>query len=124
MGSPVKIVNLARKMIRLAGYIPEVDIKIEYTGLRPGEKLYEELLNNKEITTKTHNPQIMIAKVQEYDYETVSTEIEELIHYSFLCKSFLTVSQMKKLFLSLKVKILSTSASMSNPSARILLETL
>lgn len=104
MGSPVKIVNLARKMIRLAGYIPEVDIKIEYTGLRPGEKLYEELLNNKEITTKTHNPQIMIAKVQEYDYETVSTEIEELIHYSFLCKSFLTVSQMKKIVPEFKSK--------------------
>ncbi|MGB4415565.1 MAG: nucleoside-diphosphate sugar epimerase/dehydratase [Paludibacter sp.] len=104
MGSPVKIVNLARKMIRLAGYIPEVDIKIEYTGLRPGEKLYEELLNNKEITTKTHNPQIMIAKVQEYDYETVSTEIDELIHYSFLCKSFLTVSQMKKIVPEFKSK--------------------
>ena len=47
MGSPVKIVDLAKKMIRLAGYIPEVDIKIEYTGLRPGEKLYEELLNKR-----------------------------------------------------------------------------
>lgn len=97
MGSPVKIVTLARKMIRLAGFIPEVDIKIEYTGLRPGEKLYEELLNNKEITTKTHNEKIMVAKVQEYDYETVSAQIDELIHYSFLCKNFLTVSQMKKI---------------------------
>lgn len=97
MGSPVKIVNLARKMIRLAGYIPEIDIKIEYTGLRPGEKLYEELLNNKEKTTKTHNPKIMIAKVQEYDYEVVSEQIDELISYSFMCKSFLTVTQMKKI---------------------------
>jgi len=97
MGSPVKIVNLARKMIRLAGYIPEVDIKIEYTGLRPGEKLYEELLNQKEITTQTHNPKIMIAKVQEYDYESVSLQIDELIQYSSMCKNFLTVSLMKKI---------------------------
>jgi len=97
MGSPVKIVNLARKMIRLAGYIPEVDIKIEYTGLRPGEKLYEELLNQKEITIKTYNPKIMIAKVQEYDYDKVTLQIDELIQYSFMCKNFLTVSLMKKI---------------------------
>lgn len=97
MGSPVKIVNLARRMIRLAGFIPEVDIKIEYTGLRPGEKLYEELLNQKEITTKTHNPKIMIARVQEYDYDAVNVQIDELIHYSGLCKNFLTVSIMKKI---------------------------
>lgn len=97
MGSPVKIVNLAKKMIRLAGYTPEVDIKIEFTGLRPGEKLYEELLNQKEITTKTHNPKIMIAKVQEYDYELVSAQIDELIQYSTMCKNFLTVSLMKKI---------------------------
>ena len=97
MGSPVKIVDLARKMIRLAGYIPEVDIKIVYTGLRPGEKLYEELLNHKEVNIKTHNPKIMIAKVQEYEYEIVDTQIEELIKYSFMCKNFLTVSLMKKI---------------------------
>ena len=97
MGSPVKIVNLARKMIRLAGFIPEVDIKIEFTGLRPGEKLYEELLNQKEITTKTHNPKIMIAKVQEYHFETISVQIDELIQYSSMCKDFLTVSLMKKI---------------------------
>jgi FlaA1/EpsC-like NDP-sugar epimerase len=97
MGSPVKIVNLARKMIRLAGYIPEIDIKIEYTGLRPGEKLYEELLNQKEITTKTHHPKIMIAKVQEYEYDLVSAQIDELIQYSSLSKNFLTVSLMKKI---------------------------
>ncbi len=97
MGSPVKIVNLARKMIRLAGFIPEVEIGIEFTGLRPGEKLYEELLNQKEITTQTHHPKIMIAKVQEYDYDSVSIQIDELIQYSFKCKNFLTVSLMKKI---------------------------
>jgi FlaA1/EpsC-like NDP-sugar epimerase len=104
MGQPVKIVNLARKMIRLAGFVPEVDIKIEYTGLRPGEKLYEELLNQKEITTKTHNPKIMIAKVQEYNYEDVSVQIDELISYSQQCKNFLTVSQMKKIVPEFKSK--------------------
>ncbi len=97
MGSPVKIVNLAKKMIRLAGFIPEVDIKIEFTGLRPGEKLYEELLNHKEKTMETHHPKIMIATVQLYDYEEVSTQIDELIQYSFLCKNFITVSLMKKI---------------------------
>lgn len=104
MGQPVKIVNLAKKMIRLAGYIPEVDIKIEFTGLRPGEKLYEELLNQKEITTKTHHPKIMIAKVQEYDYTDISAQIDELINYSQLCKNFLTVSQMKKIVPEFKSK--------------------
>jgi FlaA1/EpsC-like NDP-sugar epimerase len=104
MGQPVKIVNLAKKMIRLAGYIPEVDIKIEFTGLRPGEKLYEELLNQKEITTKTHHPKIMIAKVQEYDYDNISVQIDELINYSQLCKNFLTVSQMKKIVPEFKSK--------------------
>jgi len=104
MGQPVKIVNLAKKMIRLAGYVPKVDIKIEFTGLRPGEKLYEELLNQKEITTKTHHPKIMIAKVQEYDYDSVSAQIDELINYSQLCKNFLTVSQMKKIVPEFKSK--------------------
>ena len=97
MGSPVKIVNLARKMIRLAGFIPEVDIKIEYTGLRPGEKLYEELLNHKETTQPTYHPKIMIATVQTFEYEKVSAQIDELILYSLQCKNFLTVSLMKKI---------------------------
>ena len=97
MGSPVKIVSLARKMIRLAGYIPEVDIKIEFTGLRPGEKLYEELLNHKETTQPTYHPKIMIGNVQVYDYDVVTLQIDELIQYSFLCKNFLTVSLMKKI---------------------------
>jgi len=97
MGSPVKIVNLARKMIRLAGYVPEVDIKIEFTGLRPGEKLYEELLNNNEITQKTHNPKIMIATVHQYDYDEVAAQIDELVQYSLHSKNFLTVSLMKKI---------------------------
>lgn len=95
MGQPVKIVELARKMIRLAGYVPDVDIHIKFTGLRPGEKLYEELLNKKEITKETHHPKIMIADVREYEYDVVSKHIDELIKNSYLGKVFLTVSKMK-----------------------------
>lgn len=104
MGKPVKIVDLARKMIRLAGFVPEEDIKIVYTGLRPGEKLYEELLNKKEITQNTHHPKIMIANVQQYDFDKVSVLIDKLINYSKLCKDYLTVSTMKKIVPEFKSK--------------------
>lgn len=97
MGEPVKILDLAKKMIRLAGYKPEIDIPILFTGLRPGEKLYEELLNNKEITQKTHHPKIMIATVSEYNYQEVSKKIDELIKFSSYGKNFLSVSQMKEI---------------------------
>lgn len=104
MGKPVKIIDLARKMIRLAGFVPEEDIKIVYTGLRPGEKLYEELLNKKEHTQNTHHPKIMIANVQQYDYDKVSILIDKLINYSKLCKDYLTVSTMKKIVPEFKSK--------------------
>ena len=78
MGEPVKIADLARKMIKLSGLIPDVDIKIEYTGLRDGEKLYEELLSTKENTLPTHHPKITIAKVREYDFQHVKQMISEL----------------------------------------------
>lgn len=97
MGEPVKILDLAKKMIRLAGYRPDIDIPIKFTGLRPGEKLYEELLNIKEITKKTHHPKIMIATVREYDYQEVSEKINELIKFSTYGKNFLSVSQMKEI---------------------------
>lgn len=80
MGKSVKIIDLAKKMIQLSGLTLDKDIKIVYTGLRPGEKLYEELLNDKENTIPTHHPQIMIAKVREYDYETVRQNISQLLH--------------------------------------------
>ena len=79
MGKPVKIYDLAAKMISLAGFRPGKDIKIVETGLRPGEKLYEELLNNKETTTATINEKIMIATVTKYDYEQVESAINEII---------------------------------------------
>ncbi|VBB45034.1 conserved membrane hypothetical protein [uncultured Paludibacter sp.] len=97
MGQPVRILDLARKMIRLAGFKPDIDIQIKFTGLRPGEKLYEELLNKKEITKETHHSKIMIAKVREYEYNDVSKQIEELIKYSYLGKTYLTVSKMKSI---------------------------
>ncbi len=79
MGKPVRIVSLAIQMIKLAGLIPDEDIQIVYTGLRPGEKLYEELLNEKETCLPTHHEKIKIAKVVSYPYEDVLYDIEELI---------------------------------------------
>ena len=78
MGESVKIAHLARRMISLAGFEPEKDIKIEYTGLRPGEKLYEEVLSNKENTLPTTHDRIRIAKVREYDYGEACGVAEEL----------------------------------------------
>ena len=79
MGEPVKISDLATNMILLSGYVPGKDIKIEYTGLRPGEKLYEELLTDGEATLPTHHPKIKIAKVQKIDVSYTQRKVEELI---------------------------------------------
>ena len=78
MGESVKIAHLARRMIELAGFEPDKDIKNEYTGLRPGEKLYEEVLSNKENTEPTLHDRIRIAKVREYDYREACEVAEEL----------------------------------------------
>ena len=79
MGKSVKIADLARKMIQLYKLTIDKDIKIVYTGLRPGEKLFEELLNNEENTLPTHHPQILIGKVKEYEFTQVSKDVDELI---------------------------------------------
>jgi FlaA1/EpsC-like NDP-sugar epimerase len=79
MGMPVKIADLAEKMIRLSGLVPGVDIKIIFTGLRPGEKLYEELLNNSENSLPTYHEKIMIATVTEYDFDSANFQINNLI---------------------------------------------
>ena len=78
MGKPVKIDTLARRMITLAGFIPDKDIKVEYTGLRPGEKLYEEVLSTSENSLSTSHDRIRIAKVREYDYESTSETVDRL----------------------------------------------
>lgn len=95
MGEPVKITDLALKMIKLAGLQPEKDIKIVYTGLRPGEKLYEELLNVGEHTMPTHHPKIKIAKVITYPYQEVVGSIEELLDINELDDDVALVNKMK-----------------------------
>ncbi len=79
MGKPVKIIDLANKMIRLAGYTPGKEIKIEIVGLRPGEKLYEELLNDSAKTLPTHHEKIMIAQETDDEIDAVSDQIDTLI---------------------------------------------
>jgi len=79
MGESVKIVDLAKKMIKLSGLQLGKDIQIAFTGLRPGEKLYEELLANKENTIPTPHPQIMVAKVREYNHDEANSKIDEFI---------------------------------------------
>ncbi|MFT5678523.1 polysaccharide biosynthesis protein [Patiriisocius sp. Uisw_047] len=79
MGSPVKIIDLAEKMIKLSGFIPYKDINIEIIGLRPGEKLYEELLNDSSTTLPTHHPKIMIAKEKLQDFEDVRRKVKRII---------------------------------------------
>lgn len=80
MGSPVKIYDLAKKMIRLHGLVPNEDIQIKVVGLRQGEKLYEELLATKENTIPTHHEKIMVAKVRSVDFESVKTQIHEMLY--------------------------------------------
>ncbi len=104
MGEPVKIVDLAKKMIKLAGLIPEKDIRIEFTGLRPGEKLYEELLTKEEEVIPTHHKKIMIAKVSENDFETMSNKIEKLIELGLANKDMDVVRQMKHIVPEYKSK--------------------
>lgn len=79
MGKSVKIVHLAEKMIKLSGYVPYKDIDIKFTGLRPGEKLYEELLNDLENTMPTPHDKIMVAKVRENDFDTICGKLDKLL---------------------------------------------
>ena len=104
MGQPVKISDLAKNMIRLAGYVPGKDIEIVYTGLRPGEKLYEELLNQKELTIPTSHEKILVAKVRKYDYDDVTTSIDQLIQCAKEGKVFPTVQMMKNIVPEYKSK--------------------
>ncbi len=97
MGKPIKIVDLALKMIRLSGKIPHVDIEIVFTGLRPGEKLYEELLSAKENTMPTYHEKILIAKVREYNFKEIEAKINKLISLAQKHYTYETVSLMKEL---------------------------
>lgn len=97
MGESVKIVDLANKMIRLSGLTAGKDIEIVFIGLRPGEKLYEELLNNSENTIPTHNKQIMIAKVEPYDFSQIKPEISKLIDLFCTQDNVKIVQQLKSI---------------------------
>lgn len=97
MGKPVKIIDLAKRMIRLVGLVPEEDIKLEFIGLRPGEKLFEELLSNSENTIPTHHEKIMIGKVREYCSGEIENQILNLIQESKNNDNFQVVKLMKQI---------------------------
>jgi FlaA1/EpsC-like NDP-sugar epimerase len=97
MGKPVKIIDLARKMIKLAGFIPEKDIKIQIVGLRPGEKLYEELLNDTSTTLPTYHEKIMIAQEIQEEFENLHVDIDELIDTANQYENDAVVAKMKKI---------------------------
>lgn len=97
MGEPVKITDLALKMIKLAGLQPERDIKIVYTGLRPGEKLYEELLNDGESTMPTYHEKIKISQVIDYSYKQVHADIKELLTLNDQNNVLAVVNKMKEI---------------------------
>ncbi|PXY44068.1 polysaccharide biosynthesis protein [Flavobacterium hydrophilum] len=97
MGKPVRIIDLAKKMIKLAGFIPDKEIKIKIVGLRPGEKLYEELLNDTSKTLPTYHNKIMIAQEIQDEYENLHTEIEELIAIANFYSNDEIVGKMKKI---------------------------
>lgn len=104
MGTPVKIADLARRMIELAGLIPGEDIEIQYTGLRPGEKLYEELLATKENALPTNNAKIYRAQVREYDYNDICSVMSPLIALAIKVDKMGTVQMMKGIVPEFKSK--------------------
>ncbi len=97
MGSPIKIIDLAKKMIKLSGLKVGKDIEIKITGLRSGEKLYEELMSNAENTIPTHHPEIMIGKVRDYNIEDIEDDINSLIDSPSDKDNFELVGKIKKL---------------------------
>ena len=97
MGESVKIADLAKRMISLAGLVEGKDISIEYTGLRPGEKLYEEVLSNAENTIPTEHKRINIAKVREYNYEDACEAVSKLEHLSRIVEIPEMVKYMKQI---------------------------
>lgn len=101
MGKPVKIVDLAKRMISLSG-VKNVDIK--FTGLRDGEKLYEELLATQENTKPTHHPKIMIAEVRSYDYDVAKQNEDELLQFTFTHDDMKIVGKMKEIVPEFKSK--------------------
>ncbi len=104
MGEPVRIADLARRMIVLAGFRPDKDIRIEFTGLRPGEKLYEEVLSDKENTKETPHPKINVAQVREYPYNEVAPRIARLTDMAIAVQIPEMVQEMKAMVPEFKSK--------------------
>ena len=94
MGQPVKIADLAKRMIMLSG---AKNVEIKFTGLRPGEKLYEEVLNEEETTMPSFHKKIRIAQVREYDYDEVCQEIDDLVQVAKQFDDMKTVGKMKQI---------------------------
>jgi FlaA1/EpsC-like NDP-sugar epimerase len=97
MGDSVKIVDLATNMIKLSGLELGKDIEIKFTGLRPGEKLFEEVLSQKENTVPTHHPKIVIAQVRIYMHDSVSSDVSELINLFEIQNNDKIVSKLKNM---------------------------
>lgn len=97
MGESILITDLAKKMIKLAGLRPGLDIQIIYTGLRPGEKLFEELLSNKENTIHTDHPHILVARVITYDWDEIAEKIDELLTSLYTKDKYTLVKGLKKI---------------------------
>jgi len=104
MGKPVRIIDLAKRMIEMAGLVPGRDIDIEFIGLREGEKLYEELLSSEENTLPTVHEKIMVASVVGYDFIKVTEDIEQLVAFSFEVNIKETVKAMKRIVPEFKSK--------------------
>ncbi len=104
MGKPVKILDLARQMIRLSGLDPDNDIRIEFSGLRPGEKLYEELLADKENTLPTHNPKISIAQVETTDF-MVALEVKNLLGFLYSYSEIAIIEKLEMLVPEFKAEL-------------------
>ena len=101
MGNPVRIVDLAKRMIKLSG---AKNVEIKFSGLRDGEKLYEELLNDTEVTKPTHHAKIKIAAVREYEYEEAKRQEDELYQLSFGYEAMAVVRKMKEIVPEFKSK--------------------
>lgn len=125
MGEPVKIMDLAIKMIKLAGYVPNKQIGIKITGLRPGEKLFEELLSDKSKTLPTHHKKIMIAQDQPLDFNEANSAIKKIIISAHKLKGDKVVSKLKDLVPEFKsnnssFELLDKDISIENPKKKII----
>jgi FlaA1/EpsC-like NDP-sugar epimerase len=105
MGEPVKILDIAYDLIRLSGLEPDVDIKIRFTGLRPGEKLFEELFSDGEIMLPTHNPKISIAQIEDNNFDVIIEKIDKILKLLYKLKETELIEKMKEIVPGYKSKL-------------------